>query len=242
MQIKLIHLFPELLNLSGDRGNITVLEKRCRLRGISLEVVPLPFEDAVSLRDADLVYLGNGSEKDYPRIVAKLKEAEPELLAFRERDGVLLAVGNSYPMLGTTFPVLSEEQPGIHLMDIKTIPSDIRMTGNASVNTPFGVLVGFENHTGITRLGASVTPLGTVLSGFGNNSDDRTEGAMFKNIFGTYLTGPLLPNNPEFADLLIDKAIRQKYNHFEGLSPLSSELENLAKGYLLNYDHRTHKR
>ena len=242
MQVKLIHLFPDLLNLSGDRGNITVLKKRCRLRGISLEVVPLTLEDSISLADADMIYLGNGSEKDYPRIVTKLKEAEAELLAFRERGGVLLAVGNSYPMLGTSFPIITEEHPGIGLMDIKTLPSDTRLTGNASVNTPFGVLVGFENHTGITHLGASVTPLGTMLSGFGNNGSDRTEGAIYKNIFGTYLTGPLLPNNPELSDLLLEKAIRQKANHFEGLSPLPSDMENLAKGYLLNYDHRTHKR
>ncbi len=242
MQLKLIHLFPELLNLSGDRGNIMVLQKRCRLRNIELSVVPVSFDDEISLSDADFIYLGNGSEKDLLRICNKLQEAKEELIGFREKGGVILAVGNCYPMLGTSFSISDEEHPGVGLMDIKTIPSNTRMTGNISVNTPFGVLVGFENHSQKTQLGPAVSPLGTVLSGFGNNGSDKTEGALFKNICGTYLTGPLLPNNPELADLLLEKALRQKYNSIEELSPIPSDLENLAKGYLLNYDNRTHKR
>lgn len=242
MQLNLIQLFPELLNLSGDRGNITVLKKRCRLREITLSVKSVSYEEDLDFTDIDILYLGGGSEKDLPRIAQKLNQSRTTLLSFREKGGVLLAVGSSYPLLGKEFPAMGNTHSGLHLMEITTCDSDSRFTGTVSVNTPFGVLAGFENHTAKTSLSTSVTPLGTVLSGFGNNGEDRTEGAVYKNIYGTYLTGPLLPNNPELSDLLIQKAIEQKYKTFPDLAPLPCELENLAKGYLLNYGNRTHKR
>ena len=242
MQLNLIQLFPELLNLSGDRGNITVLTKRCRLRDISLSVEKVSLEEEFSLSEADFLYLGNGSEKDLPRITQKLLEKKADLLTFREKGGVILASGNTYPILGTLFSIGEKNFPGVGLLQMETHSSDTRMTGNVVVNTPFGILTGFENHMGKTRLGASVTPLGTLITGYGNNGEDRTEGAVYKNIFATYLTGPLLPNNPELADLLIEKALEHKSGTFRQLTPLPNELENLSKGYLLNYDNRTHKR
>ena len=241
MNLTILQLFPELLNLYGDRGNITVLKKRCALRGIEAEVLTCSTEESIPFHAADIIYLGGGSDHDLPRVAEKLSQQKEDLLAYRDTGGVLLAVASGYPLLGHTYPLRGEEHNGLSLIDITTKEGAKKLTGNVSVNTPFGVLVGFENHTGQTFLGNGISPLGTVLSGNGNNGEDQTEGAMYKNLFGTYLTGPLLPRNPELCDLLIAKAVERKYKAFPDFPPLPNEIENLAKGYILNYGNRTHK-
>ncbi len=242
MKLTLLHLFPELLNLYGDRGNIKVFQKRCRMRNIELEVIPLPFSEEIDLTDVDIVYLGGGSEKDLAKIADKLKSFREAFLRYRDMGGVLLGVATGYPLLGNTFAANGVSYDGLGLLDITTKPGEEKLIGNIAVNSPLGVLAGFENHTGLTFLSEGVAPLGTVLSGFGNNGKDKTEGAMQKNIVGTYLTGPLLPKNPEVCDLLIAKAIEKKYGSFADLAPIECKYEKLAKGYVLHYGNRTHKR
>lgn len=242
MKLTLLHLFPELLDLYGDRGNIKVFEKRCKLRNIELNVISLPFTDEIDLTDVDIVYLGGGSEKDLPKISNKLRNYREEFLRYREEEGVLLAVATGYPILGTLFVAEGASHEGMGLLPITTEVGEEKLIGNVAIDSPLGVLAGFENHTGRTRLEEGAEPLGTVLSGYGNNGEDQTEGVILKSFIGTYLSGPLLPKNPEVCDLLIAKAIEKKYGSFPDLSPLECEHEKLAKGYILNYGNRTHKR
>lgn len=242
MQLTLLNLFPELLNLYGDRGNIKVFQKRCRMRNITLNVISLPFSEEIDLTDVDIVYLGGGSEKDLPKIAEKLRKSREAFLRYRDDEGVLLAVATGYPLLGSVFPANQASYEGLDILPITTEAGEKKLIGNISLQSTLGVLAGFENHMGKTRLADGLTPLGTVLGGFGNNGEDNTEGAMFKNVVGTYLSGPLLPKNPEVCDLLIEKAITRKYGSFPELVPLECEYEKLAKGYVLNYGNRTHKR
>ena len=242
MKLTLLHLFPELLNLYGDRGNIKVFEKRCRLRNIELEVISLPFSEEINLTDVDIVYLGGASEKDLPKIAEKLKNHREELLRYRDEEGVLLAVATGFPLLGHSFVAEGATHEGLGLIPMTTEAGAEKLIGNVAVDSPLGILAGFENHTGRTRLAPGADPLGTVLSGHGNNGEDQTEGAIVKSFIGTHLSGPLLPKNPEVCDLLIGKAIQKKYGSFPELAPIACEHEKLAKGYVLNYGNRTHKR
>ena len=242
MKLTLLHLFPELLNLYGDRGNIAVFKKRCRLRNIELTVVPVSLEEEIDLSDVDIIYLGGGSERDLPKITAKLQKYREELLRYRDENGVLLAVATGFPLLGKLYVADGATHEGLHLLDMTTEAGEEKLIGNIALDSHLGVLAGFENHTGLTRLSEHTDPLGTVLSGHGNNGEDETEGAMFKNVIGTYLSGPLLPKNPEICDLLISKAIEKKYGSYPELSPIVNEHEKLAKGYVLHYGNRTHKR
>ena len=242
MKLTILHLFPELLNLYGDRGNIKVLEKRCKLRNIEANIKEVSFSEEMDFSDADIIYLGGGSEKDLPKIADKLRSLREQLLRYRDDGGVLLAVATGYPLLGNEFVAEGVCCEGLSLLHITTKPGTEKLLGNIAVNSPLGVLAGFENHIGKTFLEQGTEPLGTVLSGHGNNGQDQTEGVLFKNIIGTYLTGPLLPKNPEVCDLLIAKAIQKKYGSFPELSPIENEHEKLAKGYVLNYGNRTHKR
>lgn len=241
MKLTILQLFPELLNLYGDRGNITVLKKRCALRGIEAEVLTCSIEEPIPFQAADIIYLGGGSDHDLPRVAQKLSQHKETLLSYRDDGGVLLATASGYPLLGHVYSIRGKEHTGLSLVDMTTREGAKKLTGSISLNTSFGVLVGFENHNGQTFLGKGVTALGNVLSGNGNNGEDKTEGVMYKNIYGTYLTGPLLPSNPELSDLLIAKAAERKYKTFPDFPPLPNEIENLAKGYILNYGNRTHK-
>lgn len=242
MKLTLLHLFPELLNLYGDRGNITVFSKRCRLRNIELDVMPVSFEEHLDLSDADIIYLGGGSEKDLVKITEKLADFKEKLLRYRDGNGVLLAVATGYPILGDSFVAEGISHKGLGLLPVTTKAGDKKLIGNIALNSPLGILAGFENHTGRTYLTGGASSLGTVLSGYGNNGEDKTEGVMFKNFIGTYLSGPLLPKNPELCDLLIARAIEKKYGSFPDLAPIVCEHEKLAKGYVLHYGNRTHKR
>ena len=242
MNLTLLNLFPELLNLYGDRGNIKVFEKRCRLHNIALTVISLPFSAEIDLTDVDLIYLGGGSEKDLPKIADKLKSCKEEFFRYRDSDGCFLAVTTGYPLLGERFVAEGICYEGLGLLPVSTQAGNEKLIGNIAVNSPLGVLAGFENHTARTQLLEGAAPLGTVLSGHGNNGSDKTEGAMYKNIIGTYLSGPLLPKNPEVCDLLITKAIKRKYDSFPELASIECEYEKLAKGYVLHYGNRTHKR
>ena len=212
------------------------------MRNIELQVIPLPFSEEIDLTDVDSVYLGGGSEKDLPKIAQKLRTCQEDFLRYRDADGVLLGVATGYPLLGNTFVAEGVSYDGLGLLPITTETGKEKLIGNIALNSPLGVLAGFENHTGLTFLSEGASPLGTVLTGFGNNGKDKTEGAMQKNIIGTYLSGPLLPKNPEVCDLLIAKAIEKKYGSFPDLAPIECNYEKLAKGYVLHYGNRTHKR
>ncbi len=232
--LNIVHLFPDLLNLYGDVGNILVLKKRCRLRNIDVNVIKYNIDDEINLENADIVILGGGSDREQKIVCEKLLEYKEEFIKYRDSDGVMLAVCGGFQLLGSYYNIDGEKIEGLNLCDFYTESKEGRLTGNICLDTLFGTVVGFENHGGRTYLGENAVPLGKVIRGNGNNGEDKTEGVIYKNIFGTYLHGPLLPNNPEFADMLIRKAIIRKYNDDSLLLPLNDELAKMAKTYVLN--------
>jgi lipid II isoglutaminyl synthase (glutamine-hydrolysing) len=209
------HLYPEQLNLYGDRGNIMTLRRRCQQRGIELRVVGLGIGDALAPDEYDMLFIGGGQDKEQAPVAQDLYEMKGiGLWASIEDDMPVLAVCGGYQLLSHYYrPAEGPDMRGLGVFDAWTIHKGshvARCIGNVAITWNGMTLVGFENHGGRTYLGSS-KPLGKVLKGHGNNSEDHTEGAIYRNTFGTYLHGSLLPKNPHFADYLITLAIQRKY-------------------------------
>ena len=231
--LRLAHLYPKLMNLYGDRGNIICLRRRCQERGISLVVDELELGDSLDPAAYDLIFIGGAQDREQRRVAADLLETKAEALHQAVAEGVvLLAVCGGYQLLGRYYrPAAGEELAGVGIFDAWTVhpgPTARRFIGNVVVRWQGGTLVGFENHGGRTYLGPSARPLATVIAGFGNNGRDGGEGAVQgENAFGTYLHGSLLPKNPRFADHLIVQALRRRYGEVE-LALLDDALEKRA--------------
>jgi len=209
------HLYPEQLNLYGDRGNIMTLRRRCQQRGIALRVVGLGIGDALAPDEYDMLFIGGGQDKEQAPVAQDLYEMKGiGLWAAIEDDMPVLAVCGGYQLLSHYYrPAEGPDMRGLGVIDAWTIHKGshvARCIGNVAITWNGMTLVGFENHGGRTYLG-SAKPLGKVLKGYGNNAEDHTEGAIYRNTFGTYLHGSLLPKNPHFADYLISLAIQRKY-------------------------------
>ena len=225
---KIIHLYPAEMNIYGDRGNIIALAKRLAWRGIEFEVIDVGIGQHYDFRQADIVFGGGGQDRGQMLIAGDLQKRRQGLVEAAEEGVVMLTICGTYQLFGRGFLTKDGEQiPGIGLFRAETKASNVRMIGNIVIASDFGELVGFENHSGQTTLEASQAPLGKVIKGFGNNDHDKAEGAIYKNAFGTYLHGPLLPKNPRLADELIKRAMLRKFGRAE-LKPLDDELENQA--------------
>jgi lipid II isoglutaminyl synthase (glutamine-hydrolysing) len=227
-QLILGHLYPDQLNLYGDRGNILVLRQRCQQRGIQLRVVELGIGDALAPDEYDMLFIGGGQDKEQAPVAQDLLEIKGiGLWAAIEDDMPVLAVCGGYQLLAHYYrPASGPDMRGLGVFDAWTIhkgPRIPRCIGNIAISWNGTTLVGFENHGGRTYLG-SAQPLGKVLKGYGNNSEDGTEGAVYRNTYGTYLHGSLLPKNPHFADHLIGLALRRKYGpeHWTDISNLGT--------------------
>jgi CobQ-like glutamine amidotransferase family enzyme len=231
--LRLAHLYPKLMNLYGDRGNIVCLRRRCQQRGITLTVDELELGEALDPAAYDLIFIGGAQDREQRRVAADLLETKAEALHKAVEQGVvLLAVCGGYQLLGRHYrPAAGEELAGVGIFDAWTVhpgPTARRFIGNVVVRWQGGTLVGFENHGGRTYLGASARPMATVIAGFGNNGRDGSEGVVRgENAFGTYLHGSLLPKNPRFADHLIAQALRRRYGEVE-LAPLDDAIEGRA--------------
>jgi len=216
MKLEICHLYPDVL--SGDQGNLLCMQKRLTWRGIEALVTRLPVGSSAQLSQFDLFFLGGG--QDY-----KQEGLRAEIRAAIEDGKVFLAVDGGYELLGF-----------IGALDIRTEDGAPRMTGDILFDTGeacAGLLVGFENHSGKTTLGPGVAPLGKALAGHGNNGEDGTEGCRYKNVFGTYAHGPLLPKNPKLADYILSTALSLKYPGVT-LAGLDDELENTAHSYMVS--------
>jgi CobQ-like glutamine amidotransferase family enzyme len=231
-RLRLGHLYPSLMNVYGDRGNIICLQRRCRLRDIVLEVVPLEVGTALGANEYDLLFMG-GAQDHEQRIVAddllRLKAA-----ALREavEAGVpFLGVCGGYQLAGRFYRGGDgEELAGAGVFDLYTLhpgPKAKRLIGNLVAEWEGGTLVGFENHGGRTYLGPETTPLARVRRGFGNDGASGFEGARYHNAFGCYLHGPVLPKNPLLADKLISLALERRYGDGR-LDALDDVLEGRA--------------
>lgn len=232
-QLVICHLYPDLMDTYGDKGNIITLTKRCQWRGIEVKVIPCSVDDK-ELPIADIYFFGGGQDQAQGIVGKDLQKKGASLKKAVENGAVLLSVCGGYQLLQKYFKTADGKKiPGIGLFDAFTEASNERIMNNLliEINTILPVsnktsksLVGFENHSGKTYLGADTEPLGTVIKGSGNNGEDKTEGAIYKNAFGCYLHGSLLPKNPHFADYLIQKALEKKYGMIK-LKKLDDTLE-----------------
>jgi len=232
MEIKICHIYPDVLNLYGDLGNIITLQKRLLWRGIKASVTPVRIGEALKLASFDIAFIGGGQDFEQEILMGDLHGLgkDKELRAAIEDGLTALAICGGYQMLGAYYETHEGNRCDfIGALDFYTVGASERMIGNYmfSCGGEIGEVVGFENHSGKTRLGAGVSPLGTVITGFGNNGEDKTEGARYKNVFGTYSHGPLLPKNPRLADVILKTALKRRYGVDE-ISPLFDESESRA--------------
>jgi len=215
LTLTLGHLYPDQLNLYGDRGNILTLRRRCQLRGIELRIVGLGIGDALAPDEYDMLFIGGGQDKEQAPVAQDLHEMKGiGLWAAIEDDMPVLAVCGGFQLLAHYYrPAEGPDMQGLGVFDAWTIHKGARTArciGDIAIRWNGQTLVGFENHGGRTYLGTA-KPLGKVLKGNGNNAEDYTEGAIYRNAYGTYLHGSLLPKNPHFADYLIKLALQRKY-------------------------------
>ena len=229
--LRVCALYPDLMNIYADRGNLLLLEQRCRWRGIDFSVTASTIGDPLDADGAELYYMGGGQDRDQRLCAHDLAERKREdLHAAADRGAVILAVCGGYQLLGHSYELDSETLPGVGLVDLVTVRSEgPRLIGNVAIEVELEpgqrrVLAGFENHGGRTSLGPRAVPLGRVLNGHGNDGRSGLEGVRRDNVIGTYLHGPLLPKNAWFADWLIATAVGLELP----LAPLRDELEDAA--------------
>ncbi len=225
--LKIAHLYPDLLNLYADKGNIRTFVKRLEWRGIEATVLPVHIHDSLQLSEYHLVLLGGGSDREQAIIGETLRPLRAEWQAAVKHGLPLLAICGGYQLLGEFYQLpTGEKVEGLHLLDMYTTAQEPRLIGNVAIQTEqYGTLVGFENHGG--RTFHHHPPLGRVIAGNGNNGLDEQEGVHDLNIFGTYIHGPLLPKNPVFADAVLQIALDYA-GLAHTLSPLDDRLEQAA--------------
>lgn len=207
--LTIVHLFPELLNLYGDGGNVIALTRRLQWRGLPVEVREVGMGDAMDFSQADIVFIGGGADREQMIVKDAMVARKSELSAYVADGGVLLAVCGGYQFLGHSYAMDDVVVEGLGVIDMETVRGEGRLIGNAVIQSDIcdAPIVGFENHGGRTTLGPDAKPLGRVLGKtFGNNGEDGFEGVHQGNLIGTYLHGPLLPKNPQVADYLIAQA------------------------------------
>jgi CobQ-like glutamine amidotransferase family enzyme len=224
--IRVVVLYPEVMDVYADRGNLIALRDRCRAHGIEVEVTNVGLGDPLP-EDADLVLIGGGQDAEQRRVAADLVARGPRLLGWVERGAGVLAVCGGFQLFGHSYRTMDgEELPGIGVFDVTTVappPGWERCIGDVLAVAEIedvGELAGFENHGGRTYLGPGARPLARVLFGHGNNGDDASEGAVYREAIGTYLHGPVLPKNPALTDRLILAALRHRYGSDVTLAPL----------------------
>lgn len=231
--VTIVHLYPDLLNLYGDRGNIAVLQQRLRWRGFDVNVKHINITDELDLSDADIVLLGGGSDASQKLVASRLIQYKDHIQQYIDDNGVFIAVCGGYQLLGQSYQVGDEIIPGIGLFNYKTVQEEERCIGNVVIDSCFGFpIVGFENHGGRTYL-TNEKPLGTVRYGYGNDGKGKSEGIIYRNCIGTYIHGPLLPKNPQLADSLIAAALIRKGSN-SPLTPLDDTSELSAQQIMID--------
>ena len=224
LSLELAYLYPKLLNIYGDRGNVLTLSFRCQARGINLNVTTIGPGESLQEKDFDIFFIGGGQDQQQVLVSNDLQIKKKWLVSLIDNNVICLAVCGGYQLLGKYYKASDgSEIPGIEALDLYTVAGKKRMIGNVLCEeckdgvppsllgeTTSPLLVGFENHSGKTYLGSSVKPLAKIIRGGGNNGEDGFEGARYKNVFRTYLHGSLLPKNPHLADKLIRLALERK--------------------------------
>ena len=231
-KLRIGHLYPKLLNIYGDGGNIITLKKRAEWRGgVNVTIDEINSGDT-NISEHDIYFIGGGQDLQQIEVSKELQRHKVFLTAERDRGAVFLGICGGYQLMGHYYqPHEGDKLMGISLLDAYTIAGNKRFIGNVTVGQAMpdnDILVGFENHSGLTYLQGDTKPIGKVIVGNGNNGEDKTEGAMFKNVFGTYMHGSFLPKNPKFADYLLELALGEK------LEPLDDTIESNTHKALIN--------
>lgn len=226
MKLNIAYLYPELLNIYGDKGNVLAFVNRCSLRNIETEITEIHPGDKINPDLYDFYFIGGGQDEQQIAVAQELQAQKEALTQARDNMAVFLSICGGYQLLGHYYkPHDGEELRGISLLDAYTVAGNTRFIGNVTVEWgKCGTLVGFENHSGLTYLQGNTKPIGIVTTGNGNNGKDGTEGGFYKNVFGTYLHGSFLPKNPHFTDYLIQLSLERNYGLVE-LEPLNDEIE-----------------
>jgi CobQ-like glutamine amidotransferase family enzyme len=232
--VRICHLYPSLFSVAGDRGNLFTLTQRCAWRGISYSVTEADVGVVPDFSESDLILVHGGQDREMAAAASDLAAKAGPLREAIEADAVVLAVCAGYQLLGRYYaPPDGPPIEGLGVLDAVTQGGPTRFIGHVAVDCDFGSggprqLTGFENHSGRTYLGSGAKPLGRVLAGAGNNGEDGTEGARYREVYATYLHGPALPKNPWFADYLLSRALAHRYQDFGPLAPLPDQVEAQA--------------
>jgi lipid II isoglutaminyl synthase (glutamine-hydrolysing) len=227
MVIRICHLYPRLLSVAGDRGNLLALTRRCAWRAIGTRVAEADVGVVPDFTQFDIVLLHGGQDREMDTAARDLGAKAGSLREAIENGTVVLAVCAGYQLLGKYYaPVLGAPITGIGVLDAVTEGGSTRFMSHIAVDCDFGrggtrTLVGFENHSGRTYLGEGAEPLGRVIAGSGNNGKDGMEGARYREVYATYLHGPVLPKNPWLTDHLISRALAHRYRDTDPLDPLA---------------------
>jgi lipid II isoglutaminyl synthase (glutamine-hydrolysing) len=232
--IRICHLYPRLLSVAGDRGNLLALTRRSAWRGIPSTVTEADVGDTPDFTEFDLILLHGGQDCEMRAAARDLEMKAGSLREAIEAGTVVLAVCAGYQLLGKYYaPADAQPITGIGVLDAVTEGGSTRFMGHIAVACDLGQgaqrrLVGFENHSGRTYLGPGTDPLGQVIAGSGNNGEDGTEGARYREVYATYLHGPVLPKNPWLTDHLIGMALLHRYRDagtLDSLAPLEDQAE-----------------
>ena len=238
MELNICHLYPDILNLYGDRGNIITMKRRLEDRGIKVNIDECSIGQPLNADKYDIFFIGGGQDFEQEVLLRDLSSGKAQdIRTAVEEEKTFLAICGGYQMLGEYYKTWDGVQLDfIGAIGVHTICAKERMIGNYMFRTTpesgDTVVVGFENHSGKTYLSEQVAPLGMMLSGNGNNGEDKTEGARYKNVFGTYSHGSLLPKNPVLCDFILQTALNHRYDGAEPLAPLDDTLELNAHRYM----------
>ena len=238
MELNICHLYPDILNLYGDRGNIITMKRRLEGRGIKVNIDECSIGQPLNADKYDIFFIGGGQDFEQEVLLRDLSSGKAQdIRTAVEEEKTFLAICGGYQMLGEYYKTWDGVQLDfIGAIGVHTIGAKERMIGNYMFRTTQEsgdtVVVGFENHSGKTYLSEQVAPLGMMLSGNGNNGEDKTEGARYKNVFGTYSHGSLLPKNPVLCDFILQTALNHRYDGAEPLAPLDDTLELNAHRYM----------
>jgi CobQ-like glutamine amidotransferase family enzyme len=233
--VRVCYLYPRLLSVAGDRGNLFALLQRCAWRGIEYTVTEADVGEVPDFAETDIVLLHGGQDREMTAAARDMAAKAGSLREAIESDAVVLAVCAGYQLLSHYYvPVSGPPLQGIGVLDAVTEGGKKRFIGHVAVECQLSpgrrhLLAGFENHSGRTWLGKNAKPLGRVLAGAGNNGEDGTEGAKYREVYATYLHGPVLPKNPWLADHLISRALARRYPDFGPLAPLPDTTESQAQ-------------
>lgn len=221
-------LYGSTMNIYGDRGNVMALRRRAEWRGIPVAVHDIGIDQDIPA-GINCFFWGGGQDQEQVAVSRDLRgEKGARIKAAIENGASMLAVCGGYQLLGHEYrPHDAAPLPGIGLFDAVSVAGSERFIGNVVVESQWGELVGFENHSGLTTLGPGLQPMGKVHVGHGNNGRDGYEGAIYRNAVGCYLHGSLLPKNPALTDWLIIRALERDHGPVE-LAPLADDVEQAA--------------